>query len=118
MTANRSVAYLLLLVAGLLIWSSAFIWLYGALSVGCAFGWERVAVGPVSLQRAVLLGLWMTHLAVIAALLAFTHGRLKQHPGLASLDGFFAGATFWASVVALGVTFVNYAPILALSTCL
>jgi hypothetical protein len=118
MIANRSLAYLLLLVAGLLIWSSAFVWLYGALSVGCAFGWEAIALGPLSLQRAVLLGLWLAHLAAIAALLAFTHRRLKEQPGRASLDGFFAGAAFWATVVALCVTFVNYVPILGLSACL
>lgn len=118
MIANRTVAYLALLIAGLLLWGSAFVWLYGALSVGCAFGWDQVAIGPVSLQRAMLLGLWLTHLGAIAALLAFTHRRLKARPAPASLDGFFAGAAFWASVVALGVTVVNYAPILGLSACL
>ena len=41
------------------------------------------------------------HLVATATLHAFMHRRFKKHAGVASLDGFFAGAT----VEALGVTF-------------
>jgi hypothetical protein len=118
MIATRPAARLILLMAGLLVWGSAFVWLYGALSVGCAFGWEARMLGPISLQRAVLIGLWLAHLSLIAILLAVLHRRLKVSGGHASLDGFFARAVFWSTLVALGVTIVNYAPILGLSTCL
>lgn len=118
MTAGRTLAPLALLIAGLLVWSSAFLSLYGALSVGCAFGWDEVAIGPTTLQRAVLVGLWLAHLALVALLLAVTHRRMKRGARSASLEGFFAHAAFWASVVALCITVVNYAPILGLTACL
>ena len=47
---------LLLLVAGFLLWSSAFVVLYGLQGLGCRLGWDEAALlGPVSLNRAVLL---------------------------------------------------------------
>lgn len=118
MIASRTSAHFALFLAGFLIWSSAFLWLYGALSVGCAFGWDGIAVGPTTLERAVLVGLWLAHLALVAALLAVTHRRLERRPRRDTLDGFFANAAFWAGIVAFGITIVNYAPILGLSACL
>ncbi|MEH3146847.1 MAG: hypothetical protein PGN34_16205 [Methylobacterium frigidaeris] len=113
--AAGSAADLLLLCAGLVVWSSAFVALYAALSLGCAFGWDAVALGPVSLQRGILVGLWLAHLALIAALLVWLRRRAAptEDPGR-----FLARATLWASVVALAVTAANYAPILGLSACL
>lgn len=118
MIAPRSALSLVLLCAGLLIWSSAFVSLYAALSLGCAFGWEAMSVGPLSLQRAVLVGLWLAHLALVMAVVVFTHRRLKAAPSTRDLGGFFARLAFWASFAALGVTVVNYAPVLGLSACL
>lgn len=39
---------LLLLVAGFLLWSSAFVVLYGLQGLGCRLGWDAVGLGPVS----------------------------------------------------------------------
>ncbi len=108
-------AALLLLCAGLLIWSSAFLWLYAALSFGCAFGWQDLPLlGPLSLLRGVLLGLWLLHLAALAALLPWTRRKARQAP---ERDRFMAQAAFHATVVALVVTVINYAPVLVLTAC-
>ncbi|WAJ28005.1 hypothetical protein [Antarcticirhabdus aurantiaca] len=118
MIGQRSAANLLLLTAGLVIWSSAFVTLYAALSIGCAFGWEAVQVGPVSLQRLVLVGLWLAHLALIAGLVLWMRGRARRASAGDGLAGFFGRTSLWASLVALAATLVNYAPILGLSACL
>jgi hypothetical protein len=117
-TARRSAADLLLLCAGLVVWSSAFVWLYAALSLGCALGWEGVALGPLSLQRGVLIGLWAAHLAALAALLLWTRRHARTVPVEDRTGCFLARAAFHATVVALAATVINYAPVLALSPCL
>ncbi len=116
MIAERSAANLLLLCAGLVVWSSAFVTLYAALSIGCAFGWEETRLGPVSLQRGVLIGLWLAHLAALALLLLWTWRRSRRAGE--DLSAFFARTALWATIVSIGVTVVNHAPILGLSTCL
>ncbi|RIY01859.1 hypothetical protein D3218_05890 [Aureimonas flava] len=116
--SERSAANLLLLVAGLVIWSSAFVSLYALLSVGCAFGWEARSVGPVSVQRAVLLGVWLLHLAALAALVGWTWRRARRAAPSDPLAGFFARTALACAVVSVAVTLVNYAPILGLSACL
>lgn len=118
MIGSRSAANLVLLCAGLVIWSSAFVSLYGALSIGCAFGWESIALGPISLQRGVLIGLWLVHILMIAALLPWAWSRLRRSRDGEQLEGFFARTVWAASVVALAVTVINYAPVVSLSACL
>lgn len=118
MIGHRSAANLLLLVSGLVIWSSAFVSLYALLSVGCAFGWEDRSVGPVSLQRAVLLAVWLAHLAAVGLLVAWTRRRMRRADADDELSGFFARTALAAALVSVAVTVVNYAPILGLSACL
>lgn len=55
-----------------LLWSSAFLLLYVAVSLGCAWGWDWPAALGLSLQRWVLLGVWAVHLALLGALLAWS----------------------------------------------
>ncbi|WP_279483461.1 hypothetical protein [Aureimonas sp. SK2] len=118
MIRERSAANLLILVAGLVIWSSAFVALYALLSIGCAFGWEDRGFGPVSLQRAVLVGAWLAHLVLLGLLVAWTSRRAKRAKGDDEIARFFARTALAAAVVAVAVTLVNYAPILVLSMCL
>ena len=74
MTALARPRGLLGLVAGFLVWSSAFVVLYGLHALGCAWGWDaRTAgvgsLGSVTLLRLVLVGAWALHLALAAGLL-------------------------------------------------
>lgn len=118
MIGERSAANLLVLVAGLLIWSSAFVSLYALLSVGCAFGWDTRVIGPVSVQRAVLLAVWLMHLAALAGLVFWMWRRMRRTDRNEETAGFFSRVGLAAAVVSLAVTLVNYAPILGLSACL
>ncbi|NDV87877.1 hypothetical protein GTW51_14310 [Aurantimonas aggregata] len=121
MTARSTGSSLLLLIAGMVIWGSAFLILYAGLSVGCELGWQDVALGPISLLRAILIGLWLFHLALIAGLLRWTY-RHKQaaesDAETAEVDTFFVGNVLVATIVAAVATVINYAPILGLSLCL
>lgn len=108
---------LLLLIAGFVIWSSAFVALYAGLSVGCAFGWDAVRLGPVSGLRALLVVLWLAHLLALGGLFVLCRKR-AQAAGGAEPDGFLAFAALHAGVAAVVVTLINYAPILGLTLCL
>ncbi|WP_416355118.1 hypothetical protein ACLNGM_12175 [Aureimonas phyllosphaerae] len=118
MIGDRSAANLIVLVAGLVVWSSAFVALYALLSIGCAFGWEDRDIGPISLQRAVLIGVWLLHLAILAGLVRWTWRRTQRAPADEEMSRFFARTALAATVVSVAVTIVNYAPILGLSACL
>jgi hypothetical protein len=58
------------LIAGFAIWSSAFVVLYGFAGLACEYGWQRVPFGPLSLSRAIMLGIFAVHLAALAWLLS------------------------------------------------
>jgi hypothetical protein len=119
MTMRSQPAMLLLLVAGFAIWSSSFIALYGVFSLGCALGWERVVFGPLSLNRLVLLLIWLLHIAAIVLLLFWTARRatlLRTENGSAS--DFLLWAGWGAMVSALAATIWTGAPILLTSMCL
>lgn len=113
---------LFLLPLGLVIWSSAFVGLYGLLSIGCAFGWDTMALGPASLLRWLLVALWLAHLGAIGALFLvcrrLVRGAGGRDPGAREIDVFLSRAALAATVVSLAVTIVNYAPILGLTICL
>lgn len=116
MTLRGSGLDILLLCAGLTVWASAFVSLYALLSLGCAYGWEDRMLGPVSVQRAALVANWAVHLALNAALVVWSRRRARGSEG--DPTAFLARAAVIANVVALVATFVNYAPVLPLSTCL
>ncbi|MDT8277761.1 Hypothetical protein HVPorG_04085 (plasmid) [Roseomonas mucosa] len=108
----------LLLLGGFAVWGSAFLALYGGVSLGCAWGWEEASLGPFSLLRGVLLLILAAHLLVLAVLLqwcwrsvAFGSGRpLPGEPwhflGLASLaaTGAALAATLWTGLPVLGLS--------------
>jgi hypothetical protein len=121
MTGRSTGTVLLLLIAGMMIWGSAFLMLYAFLSVGCELGWATAALGPISLLRVILIGVWLFHLALIAGLLLWTYRRkqaVESGAEGAEVDTFFAGNVLVATIVAAVATVINYAPILGLSLCL
>lgn len=62
---------LFLMAAGFGLWASAFVLLYSAASLGCELGWNQSSVGPISLLRAILIGLWLIHMAALAWLFVY-----------------------------------------------
>jgi len=107
---------LLLLAAGFGIWATAFVVLYAALSVGCAFGWDgREAALGLSLQRAMLLGLLLAFLALHAALLVHLRARPPSETDATAV--FVHRAALIAGTAAMGASVFTYAAVAILSTC-
>jgi len=104
-------AGLLRLGAGFAVWASAFVALYGMLSVGCRFGWEAIELLPgLTLQRAQLVAILLVHLgAGVALAAAFRPGRAGT--------SFLARTAFLAALAASGATAFAFAGVFALSAC-
>lgn len=69
---NVPPAQLLWLVAGFIVWSSAFVALYAVNAIGCAFGWAEWA------QRVTLLGLLLLHAAILVWMLVHLRHKLSD----------------------------------------
>ena len=104
------------LVAGFSIWAVGFLALYALLSVGCAYGWNEIAVvGPFSLLRLQLVAVFVVSLAACAGVVAALAAR-RRGGGKAS-ESFLAILALQASIAALVATFFTFAGVLTLSIC-
>jgi hypothetical protein len=117
MIARTSPLNLVLMIAGFVLWGIAFNALYGANSLGCELAWHRVALGPSSLQRIALIGLWITLLALHVWLLAWLWRRLADTPQHPRLDRFIQFASVATAGLGLTATLVTGAPVAVLSPC-
>lgn len=110
---NAQPSFPVFVAAGFLIWSSAFVMLYAVASAGCAFGWQLTAVGPVSLQRLVLVGIWLAHLAAFLPLgLA-----LRRRTSPRDHRSVFADTPMWTNAAAFAATAVTGVPGIVLTAC-
>jgi hypothetical protein len=103
---------------GWIVWSSAFVTLYGLLSIGCVYGWNDARFGPVNLLSAMLALLWLAHLALLLwlAIDAFRTrpGEGEDRSGARSLLGFASRVGYVAAFV--GTLWLGF-PILLLQPC-
>lgn len=88
---------LLWFVAGFGAWSLCFFLLYGLHAAGCAWGWQEISLGQMTLQRVVLGGTVIVHVGalVILSAVAWRWWRRNGENG--------AGRFVRASAVALTV---------------
>lgn len=101
---------LLWLPAGLAVWGSALVALYGLHALGCGLLWPSAAI-RLSLWAVLLL-----HLAVLLAL-----GRVLRRRRIAlrtQTAGFLGTVIGWSFLAALAATLLGLAPPLLLSVCL
>jgi hypothetical protein len=109
---------LVVAIAGLIVWSSAFVVLYAGLSVGCEAGLQqRPLIGTNALT--VLLGaLWLAHLGALGALQWYAirvwHRAVEVQSGLAR---FLTAVTCLIAGTGLFSTLVMGLPILVLPPC-
>lgn len=104
------------LVAGFTVWSSGFVLLYGLHALGCRWGWEETLLGPVTLNRAVLIGIYIAHILAGAALWFPLQSAARGWPG--KTGAFLKTASAMLTVAALVSTIWIGAPVLFLATCL
>ena len=91
---------LVLMAAGFGLWASAFVLLYSAASLGCELGWNRIGVGPISLLRTVLIGLWLVHMAALAWLFVYCARAARN----GQPDHFVHRAAMYLTVAAIAST--------------
>lgn len=112
---------LLWLAAGYVAWSAAFVTLYAGLSVGCAFGWDEVAlIGPVSAQRVMLVVLFLLSVAACAwvVLLARRQLAMAARGGDAQATlGFVHWVAVGAAITATLATAISLGPVFLPSMC-
>jgi hypothetical protein len=117
-TTHRPII-LLAILAGWTIWSVVFVALYAVLSIGCELGWQDQAIGPLSLQRLVLLILWLASIVLLAWLSWSAWARMHiASDRKQDLRQFTGDLTVAGTIVACAATFWMGLPILGTSTCL
>jgi len=116
MGGNRS-SVLGLLGAGFAIWAVGFVLVYAALSVGCAAGWASRDLGPVSLQRAILVGLGLATAATCALLTARLAPRRRSREDDGGPAAFVTTVAFQAALAATGATLFTFSGVATLSMC-
>lgn len=108
---------LVLLAAGFIVWSVAFVALYAMLSVGCAYGWDRIDLAAgLTLQRVQLIVIFLVHLGAglwlaLALRPASTSGD-DDHPA-----HFLRHAAYGTAIAAVAATAFTFAGIFALTSC-
>lgn len=78
------------LFAGLILWCSCFLALYGGLSLGCEAGWDRRPLAGTNRLTAALAAAWLLHLAAIVGIgleLLRRHRRFLRERGDGSREG-------------------------------
>ncbi len=91
---------LVLMATGFAIWASAFVLLYSAASLGCELGWNQIRVGPISLLRTILAGLWLIHMAALAWLFVYCARAARN----GQTDRFVHRAAMYLTVAAIAST--------------
>ncbi len=108
----RSFWRLVLLVAAFLIWSLAFIGLYGVHGVACAAGWASVQ-NPWPLRLA-LIGLWLVMTSAAAAFALWTWKRPLEDQ---AAQRFLRNATLAVAVIGVVATAWLGAPLFLVRVC-
>jgi len=102
---------------GFIVWAVAFIVLYGAQALGCAFGWGAIGVGPIDLHRLVLVGLYLVTIAILAQAALWLARQDKTLAGEGAPSDLLGRAGLYGGLAALGAGIFTYAPVLFVSTC-
>jgi hypothetical protein len=101
-------AGLLWLIAGFVLWSAAFVGLYGLQGIGCAYAW------PEPLHRGLLIAGFALTLLTHAGLLAFA----RRQPVATGTARFVFDIGWLAGIAALVSSALVYAPVLFTSLCI
>lgn len=107
MRTNGGMGWLGWLIAGPAVWALAFAAAYGLHGLGCELGWPARTLGPVSLQRAVIVLVGLAGVIACLLLLVGTRTHLGPRAGLPRIG-------VWIGLVA---TLFTLAPVLFATTC-
>ncbi|UYN99052.1 MAG: hypothetical protein KIT02_14130 [Devosia sp.] len=94
---------LIRLVAGFVLWSLAFVLLYGVQALGCAYDWGMA-------HRPVLIGLYLAFIAAHVVVLRWPATRAEAVPALHQIGR-------WANMAALAAAVLVFLPVTFASMC-
>lgn len=116
---SREIEPLAVLLCGFLLWSVAFLAIYGAQAIGCGLGWDaRGVLGPLTVQRAVLLGLFALVLIGHAALvLRLEGGQPVGDPADAETTDFMRTAARRLALMSAAASALCFGGVVWLATC-
>lgn len=107
---------LLTLAAGFTIWASGFAVIYAVQGVGCAYGWDLIAIGPVSLLR-LALGILAAVTAVCVYLTARKLSYILTAGAKNETDYFLLSIASRTALFAIPATLFTFAGILMTTVC-
>jgi LytS/YehU family sensor histidine kinase len=110
-------ARLLLAVSGLIIWSSAFVALYVALSIGCAAGVHRFELLGANALVVLLTALFLAHLTALGGLQWYSLVMCRGHKDPRLSKGFLAGLTCLITAASIVSLFFLGLPLLLVPPC-
>lgn len=114
---GREGAPLAALLAGFVLWSLAFLVLYFVQATGCSLGWQTFAVaGPLTLQRLVLVALFLAFLAAHLALYLRLRAP-REREGDADASAFSRDAGRTLALAAFGASVFCFSGVLWLTAC-
>lgn len=117
---RNSAFWLLVAVAGYIVWSAAFVFLYSFQGLACASGLDNATLFGLNLATAILLIIWIAHLMAGGALIAFARrsrgGPIRKSVG-ADTGRFLTDLTYLLAVAGIVSTFYVGAPVLFLDPC-
>ncbi|MGQ4274683.1 hypothetical protein [Terrihabitans sp. B22-R8] len=106
---------LLLAISGFVVWSAAFSAIYGAFSLGCWLGWDRLPFGPTSIQKITTATVWLAFIVLGSLVVWLARRRARQ--GLEPVAPFLGVLLPSTNLAALAATIVTGLPILLASSC-
>jgi uncharacterized membrane protein len=115
----REIRPLVLVISGFLLWSAAFLAIYGAQATGCSFGWDtRMLLGPVSIQRALLLVLFALVLVGHAVLVMRLNGWTRPLDSAdAETADFMRTTARRLALIAAGASVICFGGVVWLAGC-
>lgn len=106
---------LLLAVSGFVVWSAAFTAIYAVFSLGCWLGWDRMAMGPTSVQKVLTGAVWLASIGMGGVVVWLVRRRMRH--GLEPMAPMLGVLLPAANLAALAATVVTGIPILLTSSC-
>jgi len=110
---------------GLIGWAAAFTGVYALHGIGCASGWERVDLGPATLQRLVLVLSWAVWVMLLSLSLSLSLSLWRARRRRVNNAGAAAGPgrlllrlTELTAWVGLAATVVSLMPVVTHALCI
>jgi hypothetical protein len=120
MSASRTIGglWLLLAIAGFVIWASAFAVLYGMQGLGCTLDLQSVMFLGSNVLTLTLAALWILHLGACVALLWYARSLWRPGPGVETQAKTFLAAVtcLVAATGAIATVYIGL-PVLFLPPC-